>query len=361
MNERYELGRQQLALLDPGGIDRMADRLGAIAPDIARLIVEFPFGDIYARPGLDLRSRQLATVAALTALGTAAPQLRLHIAGALNVGWAREEIVEVVGDLHTVPLVSLEGSIDWMCVPRFNSPSVVAALLDEEKGGFFRIAPTTDDTTRKQLYWPESNVLVTRFFSEQGAAELIDFMPVEREIETKRGTRHRVIRRVSAVRGRLEMRMVCRQLRPRCSRGRADRGRQALTVDAQAHQLPRPLRPHAARTDRQRPAPPAPNATHRSRLPHGLMTIHHSIRRYGPASSRPTRRGSACGLGAAQQRSERIVSFHTTSCAPLRITAAGCQKLWSAPQSGRRQRGEVCHAWSRPRIDCRYAVHIAGI
>ena len=67
-----------------------------IAPDFANYVVEFAFGDIYARPGLDLKSRQIATVAALTALGTAGPQLRTHISGALKVGCSREEIVEVI-------------------------------------------------------------------------------------------------------------------------------------------------------------------------------------------------------------------------------------------------------------------------
>jgi len=67
-----------------------------IAPDFARYVIEFPFGDIYSRPGLDLKSREIAVVAALTALGNAAPQLKVHIHGALNVGCSRQEVVEII-------------------------------------------------------------------------------------------------------------------------------------------------------------------------------------------------------------------------------------------------------------------------
>ncbi len=74
----------------------MIAALADIAPDFARYLLEFPFGDIYSRPGLDLRAREIATVAALTALGTATPQLKVHIAASLNVGLSREEIVEII-------------------------------------------------------------------------------------------------------------------------------------------------------------------------------------------------------------------------------------------------------------------------
>ena len=96
METRYERGLQRLNEVDREQVDRIVAGLQDIAPDFATYLVEFPFGDIYARPGLDLRSRQIATVAALTALGTAAPQLKVHIAGALNVGCTREEITEVI-------------------------------------------------------------------------------------------------------------------------------------------------------------------------------------------------------------------------------------------------------------------------
>jgi GH15 family glucan-1,4-alpha-glucosidase len=82
----------------------------------------------------------------------------------------------VIGDLHTVALVGLDGSIDFMCFPRFDSPTVFAALLDPEKGGRFKLAPTLEGTRRKQLYLPDSNILLTRFLAQDGVAEVPDFM-----------------------------------------------------------------------------------------------------------------------------------------------------------------------------------------
>ncbi|MDR5749614.1 MULTISPECIES: carboxymuconolactone decarboxylase family protein [unclassified Caballeronia] len=95
-NERYVRGWAKLKEVDGHAGEQVIASLSAIAPDFARLLIEFPFGDIYSRPGLDLKARELAVVAALTALGNAAPQLNVHIAGALNVGVSREEIVEVI-------------------------------------------------------------------------------------------------------------------------------------------------------------------------------------------------------------------------------------------------------------------------
>ena len=93
---RYQRGLARLGEVDREQVGRIVAGLRDIAPDFARYLVEFAFGDIYARPGLDLRTRQIATVAALTALGTAAPQLRVHLHGALNVGCSRDELVEVI-------------------------------------------------------------------------------------------------------------------------------------------------------------------------------------------------------------------------------------------------------------------------
>jgi GH15 family glucan-1,4-alpha-glucosidase len=108
-----------------------------------------------------------------------------------------------------VALVGTDGSIDWLCVPRFDSPSVFAAILDDGKGGRFKIAPVGDDVTCKQFYWPETNVLITRFLGPDGAAELTDFMPAGRAVS---GGKHRLqlIRRVTAVRGILRFHMECR-------------------------------------------------------------------------------------------------------------------------------------------------------
>lgn len=96
MNRRFERGLEKLKEIDAEQGDRVIASLADIAPDFARYVVEFPFGDIYSRPGLDLRTRELATVAALTAMGTAPGQLRIHIHGALNVGCSRTEILEVI-------------------------------------------------------------------------------------------------------------------------------------------------------------------------------------------------------------------------------------------------------------------------
>ncbi|PSB29325.1 carboxymuconolactone decarboxylase family protein [Stenomitos frigidus] len=93
---RYANGWDKLKEIDGEAGEKVIESLKDIAPDLGRYIIEFAFGDIYARPGLDLKSREMATVAALTALGNAQPQLKVHIHGALNVGCTREEVVEVI-------------------------------------------------------------------------------------------------------------------------------------------------------------------------------------------------------------------------------------------------------------------------
>ena len=95
-NERYTRGWAKLKEIDGQAGERVITALADIAPDFAQYLIEFPFGDIYSRPQLDLKSREIAVVAALTALGNATPQLKVHVHGALNVGCSREEIVEVM-------------------------------------------------------------------------------------------------------------------------------------------------------------------------------------------------------------------------------------------------------------------------
>jgi len=107
----------------------------------------------------------------------------------------------VIGDLHTVALVGTEGTIDWYCCPRFDSPSVFGAILDSERGGHFRISPDGDGWTSKQLYLPDTNVLITRFLMRGGVGEVQDFMPPART--NAAAHRHRMIRRVVAVRGEM--------------------------------------------------------------------------------------------------------------------------------------------------------------
>jgi len=112
----------------------------------------------------------------------------------------------VIGDLHTLALVALDGTLDFFCSPRFDSPSVFAALLDAERGGFFRITPQLRGVRHRQRYLPDTNVLLTRFASSDGLAEITDFMPPELG-----GTnRHDVWRRVKTISGRLRYRMECR-------------------------------------------------------------------------------------------------------------------------------------------------------
>src|SRR4029450_5539390 len=80
----------------------------------------------------------------------------------------------IIGNMRTVALVGMNGSIDWFCFPAFDSPSVFCAILDEKKGGSFQLAPTDGRFTTKQLYWPDSNILVTRFLSPDGVGEVTD-------------------------------------------------------------------------------------------------------------------------------------------------------------------------------------------
>jgi len=115
----------------------------------------------------------------------------------------------IIGDLHTVALVGKNGSIDWYCVPAFDAPSVFGALLDAEKGGYFQIEPRdTSGESRKQLYLPDTNILVTRFLTETGVGEVTDFMPIQQA--THKVDRHGIIRAVHVVNGSLTFEMTCR-------------------------------------------------------------------------------------------------------------------------------------------------------
>ncbi len=115
----------------------------------------------------------------------------------------------IIGNMHTVALVGQNGSIDWFCSPNFDSPSVFAAILDDKIGGYFKIAPAyqAEDLTTKQMYWPETNVLVTRFLSSEGVGEVIDFMPVGEHHALH--NHNELVRRVNVVRGTMTFRMEC--------------------------------------------------------------------------------------------------------------------------------------------------------
>jgi GH15 family glucan-1,4-alpha-glucosidase len=113
----------------------------------------------------------------------------------------------IVGNMHSAALISLDGSVDWLCLPRFDSPSVFGAILDADKGGRFRIAPAAAGALRqKQYYWPETNVLITRFLHPDGIAEVEDYMPVG----PGAGPDAQLVRRVRVVRGRLPLEVECR-------------------------------------------------------------------------------------------------------------------------------------------------------
>jgi GH15 family glucan-1,4-alpha-glucosidase len=116
----------------------------------------------------------------------------------------------IIGNLRTAALVGMDGSIDWLCLPHFDSPSVFASILDHRKGGRFRIAPALDSNQhsplrRKQFYWPDTAILITRFLHADGIGEVEDYMPVG----GNRPVPHELVRRVRVVRGRLPFRMEC--------------------------------------------------------------------------------------------------------------------------------------------------------
>jgi GH15 family glucan-1,4-alpha-glucosidase len=113
----------------------------------------------------------------------------------------------LIGDLQTSALVALDGSIDWFCCPRVDSPSVFASILDHERGGSFKIAPAHEDHVVKQLYFPDTAVLITRFMEEDGVVELVDFMPID---DPKVASdRHRLVRVVRGVRGEMPITLTC--------------------------------------------------------------------------------------------------------------------------------------------------------
>ncbi|MDH5296234.1 MAG: glycoside hydrolase family 15 protein [Nitrospirota bacterium] len=114
----------------------------------------------------------------------------------------------IIGDLHTIALVGIDGSIDWCCLPRFDSPSLFGAILDHKVGGYFKIAPVRKGNTR-QMYLPETNILLTRFLQHDGVGELTDFMPIESDEAGYRPRRHQIIRMLSVVRGTVTFRLEC--------------------------------------------------------------------------------------------------------------------------------------------------------
>ena len=111
----------------------------------------------------------------------------------------------IIGNLHTAALVGTEGTIDWLCAPSFDAPSIFCSILDDEKGGHFKLRPT-EYARSQQLYLPDTNVLLTRFLSPEGVAETLDFMPIVSE----EGDTHQLVRSVHVIRGKLTFDVECR-------------------------------------------------------------------------------------------------------------------------------------------------------
>ena len=110
----------------------------------------------------------------------------------------------IIGNLHTAALVGDEGTIDWLCLPAFDAPSVFCSILDDEKGGHFKLRPV-EYAKSQQLYLPDTNVLLTRFLSPEGVAEVLDFMPIVDDEES-----HRLVRSVNLIRGKMTFEVECK-------------------------------------------------------------------------------------------------------------------------------------------------------
>ena len=113
----------------------------------------------------------------------------------------------IIGNMRSAALVGKNGSIDWFCFPHFDSPSVFASILDEHKGGYFKIAPADPNSKNKQYYWPDTNVLITRFYNSEGIVEIIDYMPVGEDIVNEYD--YRIVRRVRGIHGKVRMKVEC--------------------------------------------------------------------------------------------------------------------------------------------------------
>ena len=123
----------------------------------------------------------------------------------LDMSFQPIENYGVIGNMRSIALVGMNGSIDFLCYPDFDSPSVFAALLDDKEGGRFQIEPQLTNARIRQLYLPDTNILLTRFLAEEGVAELTDYMPIEKDAEQP----NEIIRTVSVIRGNVHFKMRC--------------------------------------------------------------------------------------------------------------------------------------------------------
>jgi GH15 family glucan-1,4-alpha-glucosidase len=110
----------------------------------------------------------------------------------------------IIGNMRTAALVGMDGSIDWLCLPYFDSPSVFGAILDHIEGGCFHIAPAGNSFRRKQFYWPGTNILITRFLHDDGACEIEDYMPIGNSSAPAD-----LVRRVRGLRGKVKLDLEC--------------------------------------------------------------------------------------------------------------------------------------------------------
>lgn len=130
----------------------------------------------------------------------------------------------IIGDLTTTALVGMDGSIDFLCLPSFDSPTVFARLLDYKRGGYFRIAPSSGEFKHRQRYFPDTNILLTRFLGTEGIAEISDFMAMQHL-----GHQHNLVRRIKVVRGEMNIQMVCAP--------KFDYARCGHTTEKRAHEI----------------------------------------------------------------------------------------------------------------------------
>src|SRR5215469_2177732 len=121
------------------------------------------------------------------------------------MGFEPIENYGAIGNMRSIALVGMNGSIDFLCFPRFDSPTVFAALLDDERGGRFQIQPQLNHCRVRQLYLPDTNILVTRFMSNDGLVELTDFMPISADAEQP----NELVRSAAVVRGDVPFRVLC--------------------------------------------------------------------------------------------------------------------------------------------------------
>ncbi len=125
-----------------------------------------------------------------------------------NTGLMAFELIEnygVIGNMQSIALVGMNGSIDFLCYPEFDSPTVFAALLDDQRGGRFEIRPRLTNVRVRQLYLPDTNILLTRFLAEEGVVELTDYMPIEKDGEQP----NEIVRRASVITGTVHFTMRC--------------------------------------------------------------------------------------------------------------------------------------------------------